>query len=147
MIFIFLTYVISIWWKYGVHKSISASYYTLPVKYRFLFTLFCWGFCIPAIIIGTPISGLMFFAGAGIGVVGAAAQINEKYVYKVHMISAVGAVILSQLAIITHYKMPELAIAALVMSIIIRLFDSKTYFWWIELVAFISIIIAMGYKL
>jgi len=76
MITIFVSYVAAIWIIFGVQKSISASYYKLPKKWKFLMTLFCWGIGFPAMIIGQSI--WMILAGAGICFVGAAAAFGEN---------------------------------------------------------------------
>lgn len=144
MLTVFISYVSYIWIKFGIQKSISASYYALPENQRFLFTLFCWGFAFPAIIIGVEVTLLMFFAGAGICFVGAASKILEKDVYKIHMVAAIGGIIFSQLAIFFGFHMLWLNITSVVLSAIILFLFKKTYFWWIELVAFSAIVYALG---
>lgn len=143
MIIVFLSYVLFIWIKYGIQKSISASYYVLPENLRILFSLFCWGFAFPAIILGIEITPLMFFAGAGICFVGAAPQILEKDVYKVHMVAAISGIIFSQLAIFFGYHMLWLNILSIILAAL-SLLSKKYYFWFIELVAFGSILYAIS---
>ena len=144
MVTVFLSYVSFIWLKYGIQKSISATYYALPENLRILFTLFCWGFAIPCIIGGVEVTPLMFFAGAGICFVGAAPQILEKSVYRFHMIVAISGIIFSQLAIFFGYHMLWLNIASVVLSAIIPFLSKKYFFWWIELVAFSAVCVAIG---
>jgi hypothetical protein len=144
MVSVFVSYVSFIWLKYGIQKSISASYYALPEKWRFLFTLFCWGFAFPAIIVGVEVTPLMFFAGAGICFVGAAAQINDKWVYKIHMTAAISGIIFSQLAIIFGYHMGEVSAVSAILCAIIPILTKKYYFWFIELVAFSAICYTLG---
>ena len=144
MVTVFVTYVAFIWLKYGIQKSISASYYALPENLRILFTLFCWGFAFPAIIGGVDVTPLMFFAGAGICFVGAAPQILEKNVYKIHMIAAISGMVFSQLAIFFGYHMLWLNITSVVLCAIIPFIFKKTYFWWMELVVFAAACIAEG---
>jgi len=107
MLTVFVSYVSFIWIKYGVQRSISDSYYRLPKNLQPLFTLFCWGFAFPAIIIGVDLTDnfLMFLAGAGICFVGAAAQFKEELTKGVHMIGAYGGVLFSQLAIAINFHM------------------------------------------
>jgi hypothetical protein len=76
MLAVFFSYVGFIWKKYRVLVSISQSYYRLPKNLQILFTLFCWGFAFPAMIIGS--NGLMFFSGGAICFVGAAAAFQEE---------------------------------------------------------------------
>lgn len=147
MVLVFISYVSFIWLKYGVQESISASYYALPKQYNFLFTLFCWGFAIPAIIASIDVTPLMFFAGAGICFVGVAAQINDKWVNKIHSTAAILGVLFSQLAIIFGYHM--LLVSGISISIIalLKLLKIKNQIWWIELVAFSAIVYTLGVSL
>jgi len=143
MITVFLSYVSFIWLKYGIQKSISISYYALPNNLKYLFTLFCWGFAFPAIILGIQTTWLMFFAGAGIVFVGATSRIREKDVFKIHMFAAVAGIIFSQLAIFFGYHMLWLNIASIALAAL-SLLSKKHYFWWIELVAFTSVCVAIA---
>jgi hypothetical protein len=147
MLSVFTSYVGFIWLKYGIQKSISASYYVLPEKLRFLFTLFCWGFTFPAMINGTEVTPLMFFAGAGICLVGAAPQLLIKEEYRIHMIAAISGIIFSQLAIIFGYHMWEVSAVSAVLCAIIPFLTKKYYFWWIELVVFAAICYTLGTKI
>ena len=56
MFSVFISYVSFIWIKYGILPSISDSWYHLPENLKVLFTLFCWGFALPAAIIGLTLS-------------------------------------------------------------------------------------------
>jgi hypothetical protein len=142
MILIFLSYVGYIWIKYGVQPSISQSYYKLPEKNRYLFTLFCWGFAIPAIMIGSTF--LMFLAGTGIGFVGAAAQIRRKLDHTVHSIAAVSAIIFSQMSIYLDFNLWIINAITLLLFIIIPFLSKNKYIWWMELIAFTAICVAFG---
>jgi hypothetical protein len=152
---VFIGYVSWIWAKYGVLPSISESYYRLPRKLTPMFTLFCWGFSFPAIILGS--SGLMFFAGSGIAFVGAAAAFKEKMTASVHIGGALIGVLLSQLAIGIQYQMWGINIAFLAIAVpltLTRFIKKKdgaeicpNRTWWIELAAFTSICIALGLNL
>lgn len=144
MLTVFVSYVAFIWIVYGIQKSISASYYVLPEKLRFIFTFFCWGFAVPAIITGVETTPLMFFAGAGICFVGAAAQINDKWIYKIHMTAAISGVVFSQLAIFFGYDMLYVNLISVIMTLLTLILSKKNYFWWIELVAFAAICYAIG---
>lgn len=147
MLLSFISYVGFIWLKYGEQKSISASYYCLPDKLKFLFTLFCWGFAIPAIILGVEVTGLMFFAGAGICFVGAAPRLLIKSEHKIHMVCAISGIVFSQLAILFGYHLAYLNIISIMLAISILFLFKKNHFWWIELLAFSSICYAIGINL
>lgn len=152
MIIVFIGYISFIWPKYGTLNSISQSYYELPKKLQPIFTFFCWGFALPAIIIGS--SGLMFFAGAGIAFVGAAAAFKEQMTETVHIVGAMMSIVLSQLAILIQYGLWPLNIIFLVITITLMILGyiknkegksicpNKT--WWIELAASVLICITLG---
>ena len=151
MLSVFVGYVSWIWAKYGVLKSISHSYYALPENLRFLFTLWCWGYAIPAMIVAsTP---LMFFAGAGICFVGAAAAYREKMTETVHIIGAACAILFSQLSIIIDFNMwyVTVAFAAIALPLALTRFSKKgicpNRTWWVEILAFITIALVLGIKL
>jgi len=146
MLFVFFGYVSWIWARFGTLKSISHSYYVLPKNLRFLFTLFSWGYGIPAMIIGsTP---LMFLAGAAICFVGAAAAYREDMTEWVHIISAMTAIIVSQLSIIIDFNMPWITIVFAAIAIpmyitrLFKVFPKRT--WYVEILAFIAIALALG---
>jgi hypothetical protein len=149
MIAIFLGYVLGIVAKYGVQKSISESYYKLPRNQQFIFTLFCWGFALPAILISNTL--IMFFAGAGIILVGTAAAFKSKMTYEYHMIGAFVGVILSQLSIAIDYHLYWLNLLFIVPSLLLIILTwckiKVNYFWWIEILAFISVCIVLTEKL
>jgi len=151
MIAVFVSYIAAVWIKFGVQPSISASYDCWKGNWQSLFTLFCWGFAFPAMIIGVEVTPLMFFATAGIMFVGAAYQIKNPWVYKYHMIFAVSGIIFSQLAIYFGYDLLWLNIVSVALTALILLAKQflglKNHFWWMELVYFAAIVYAMGTKI
>jgi len=149
MLTVFITYVGFIWSKYGVLPSISDSYYELPKQINFLFTLFCWGFAFPAVIIGLDLTDnfLMFLAGGGIMFVGAAAAFKQELTDTVHKIGAFGGVIFSQLSIAFDFKMYYVNVIFVVLGLLILLTKIKNRIWWLELVAFSSICYVLGKQL
>ena len=149
MLIVFISYVSFIWIKYGIQESISDSYYVLPNNLKLLFTLFCWGFAIPAIIVGVNLSDnyLMFLAGAGIGFVGAATAFKEKMTRTVHMIGAYSGVAFSQLSIAIDFKMYYVNILFIVLSLIIIAYKIKNHIWWLEILAFSIICYVLGYQI
>lgn len=143
MVVVFVAYVSFVWIKYGVQKSISDSYYRLPDNEKYLFTLFCWGFALPAIVLGDNL--VMFLAGAGIVYVGGAAAFKQNEMqHWVHMVGAYGGVLLSQLAISFKYDMWWLTVTFIVLALPLMLFDVKNKVWWVETLAFTSIMVALA---
>lgn len=141
---IFAGYLTFIVIKYGPQKSISDSYYSLPVRDRTLiFALFCWGFSFPIMVVGLEQTGnfLSFLAPAGIAFVGSAAAFNDsKLTYNVHMTSAVLGITASQVAVVVLYHHIFLFITFVVVSttlvLITKFWKDIKYFWWIEIMAF-----------
>jgi len=142
MVAVFVGYVSFVVAKYGILPSISDSYYHLPEKWNFMFTLALWGFAMPAMILGTPVTGLMFGACAGIMFVGAAAQFHKKVTKTVHIIGATLGMGLSQIAIATAFGMwPITAVSVGLVGLIVLFRKQLKYkhVWWIEIVSFTAI--------
>lgn len=145
MVTVFLSYVIFIWSKYGVQKSISESYYVLPKKWNWLFVAFCWLFAFPAMIIGS--SYWMLLAAGGIVFVGAAAAMHTFPTRAVHLASAIGGMILGSLAMIFQYHMWYMAAGVAALALLSLLVDKKHAMWWTELIIFTAISIVLGISL
>jgi len=145
MLTVFISYVTFVIISYGVQPSISESYYKLPQRLKFLFTLFCLLFAIPAIILGDNV--LMFLAGSGIAFVGAAATFKDKMTYEVHMIGAYAGVLLSQISIWYNYHMWYITIIFIILSGTLLLLKVKNKIWWSEILAFLSICIVLYFNL
>ena len=148
MVGIFFGYLGFIVARYGILRSISQSYYELPKNLKPIFTLAMWGFAFPAMLIGTPLTGLLFFAAAGIMFVGAAAAFNDKEITRpVHFIGAGAGVLFSQLAIGLVFGLWQINLVFVVASLLLIIFNKKikeTDLFWIEILAFISICILYG---
>lgn len=153
MLTIFVGYLSFIIGKYGILPSISESYYRLPKSINFLFTLFCWGFALPAVIIGVDLTDnfLMFLAGSGIMFVGAAAAFKETLTKNVHMIGAAVGIICAQLSTAFDFHMYYVNVIFVVLSLAILLGKYlgkiKNYVWWIEILAFILLCYVLGTQL
>ena len=145
MVTVFLAYVIYIWIKYGVQKSISESYYCLPKKKNWLFVAFTWLFAFPAMILGN--SYWMLFAGGGIVFVGAAAAMHTFPTRAVHLTAAISGMILGCLAMIFQFHMWYLVPAIVGAIGIAALVDKKHLMWWTEVAIFVAICIALGFSL
>lgn len=149
MMTVFLSFIIGTIIAYGILPSISDSYYRLPKKWNFLFTIFTWGYALPALIIGIELTNnfLMFLAGAGICFVGAAAQFKQKLTTTVHVAGALIGITSSQLSIAIDFKMLYVNIIFIVLALLFKLLKIKNATYWIEILAFISISYALGLRL
>lgn len=142
MVAVFLAYVIYVWAKFGVQKSISESYYVLPPKQNWMFVAFTWLFAVPAMILGNSL--LMMFAAGGIVFVGAGAAMHTFPTRAVHLTGAIGGMILGCIAMITQFHMWYLVPAIAIAMIIAAIFDKKSLMWWSEVAIFVAISIALG---
>jgi hypothetical protein len=154
LIWMLLSFSIYIFWiivKFGVQPSISDSFYALQDKYG-AGSLTPWLFWLFLINVAWPIfplmhfSGFAFFAMAGIILVGAAARFRSgKSTETPHVVGAVGGTGLAFLAIGIVFGgwawlwLPAFVIAAGVLQLI----KLKNKIWWVEILAFIMIIIAL----
>ena len=144
MILVFVIYNLIILIKYGLLNSISVSYYSLPIKFNWLFLTFCWGYAIPAIMLATD--GLMFFSGGLICFVGIASAFRDNdFTFKIHQYSSLIGVILSQLSILFIYHLYYLNIIMVVSSIVLYLLSKKIAQWMyiLEVIAFITVSVAL----
>lgn len=150
MLAVFILYIGSIVYFYGVQSSISESFYRLPLKWQFAFSFFCWGISIPAMILATSV--YMFVAGTAIALVGAANTFKKEFVWNMHMAGAITSVVASQAYILFDQHLYYLNITFLIFATFIVLItdlfkkDMK-YFWWIEIAAFVCIFYTLYLKL
>lgn len=130
---------------YGLIPSISHSFYELPEKARGLFTFTLWSFAIPMMIVGEH--GLMFFAGASICFVGAAADYRNELTDTVHYVCAVLSIALGILywgfKFDNWYVGIPIVISAAVLYPILR----KRATLWVEIVAYYCITLPFYYYL
>lgn len=152
MISVFVGYLSFILIKYGVLSSISDSWYVLPKKQQPLFTLFCWGFAMPALIIGVELTDnfLMFLAGSGICFVGAAAAFKETLTKSVHYGGAYVGVVCSQISIAFDFHMYYVNIISIALALLVLVFRKKlnnNNIWWQEIIAFTAICYVLGVQL
>lgn len=130
---IFHIYLIIMNVIYGTPFSISNTYYQFNSNWKVLFTLFCWGYSIPCMILcldmfGTP---YMFFCGGAISFVGAAAAFREDYLTsQVHTIAATIAVIFSQVSLLVDFH--QYWISLVTMTIFITLYLFHKYSEWLS---------------
>lgn len=154
MTLVFFSYVLFIIIKYGILESISHSYYNLPSSLKFLFTFFCWGFSLPAAIIGFSLSEyslfqfLIFWASSGIMFVGASPNFKLKLEGDIHNIAAYIGVVSSQLFIFLVFENLKFILPTFILiSILLFLLKVKNLIWWIEILAFLFILITFYLKI
>lgn len=156
---IFVCYLGCIIYKYGVPSSVSESFYLLPKKYNWLFTIFCWG--VASIIAPWLESSaetwefLSFLSCAGLVFVGTAAAFKEDFVRQVHYVAAAICAVCSQLWIILDTDLEWISILVFVLVGCLGYWHwlkrggkgdsrvSKNVTFWVELWAFVSLFVVM----
>jgi hypothetical protein len=151
MILTFAVYILWIISKFGIQPSISDSFYALQNKYG-KGSLMPWIFWLFLINVAWPIfplmsfNGFAFFAMAGIILVGAAARFKEgKETETPHIIGATGGIALAFISIGYVFKAWAWAWFFAYFAIVglLKLLKIRNYTWWIEIVAFVMIILAL----
>ena len=133
--------------EYGFLSSISASAYKIQPKW--LFTGFIWLMALELMFLGHTM--LMYFAGAFIMCSGAAGwglshdDVTED---DIHVIGATGGIILGFVSMILDFHFWELAALQGVFTIYAssKLSKIKNPTYWIEVLAFVLIMVGLGYE-
>lgn len=141
--FAFISYLSYVIYKFGILNAISASYYELKKLSKSLFTLFIWSISFPITIVGVSETPLMFFAGAFLSFVGAAPHYKQELEGKIHYVGALAGISFGFLALLIVFQQFMLSGIFLVFSLYALLTKMKNYFWWIEILAFITIYIGL----
>lgn len=157
MVFVFFGYVTYLWAKYGILPSISDSWYELPDNKKWMFTIFCWGFSVPALILGLSLSNdnpfqfLIFLGASGIMFVGASPDFKKKdgLDHKVHRIGALTGVIANTLFL--FFVFPQLWVVPTMFTILTTILfikkQSVKEIWWIEVLSFLTYSTVIGIQL
>lgn len=136
---IFTVYVGSITKKYGILPSISESWYVLPTRLNFLFTLFVWGISVPMFFYGNVWFAL---AASSLSFVGAATQFKMtlSWTKQIHYTGALLGILLSLVGILVEWNNPYPLILFLICAVVMTLMKIKNAIWWIEIAAFLTIL-------
>jgi len=141
---IFISYVTFLLIKFkGPLKSISESWYKLGYPLRILFSVFSLslGFTMAL----HPESVFFFLSGLGLAFVGIASwsQSSEKITQWIHFGGATSAIVFGLLGV--GFGLGSWAPLSIwmIVSIFILLFKIKNHFWWIEIMAFLTIIVGL----
>ena len=141
---IFISYVTFLLIKFkGPLKSISESWYKLRYPLRILFNLFCLS--LGLLMTFHEQSVFFFLSGVGLTFVGVASwsQSSVKLTRIIHFGGATVGIVFGLLGV--GFGLGNWVPLSIWMlsSIFILLFKIKNHFWWIEVIAFITIIWGM----
>jgi len=144
----FVSYVTFLLIKFKqILPSISESWYRLRdlggVWYS-LFTFFCWLLAFPMFFQTNDTAPYLFFlSGVGLALVGTATmfrEIDDKQQGRLHTIGATMGIIGALTAIWVERGTYIPFAIFIVLSLILSLLKVKNKIWWIEMVAFVSIL-------
>lgn len=133
---LFFIYTFFVVRRYGVQKSISDSWYVIDSPHKWMFTMvFCFGLGISQLFHGTV---WFFLSGGFLCFVGAATDFKNWSVTKwVHNVGAVGCIVFGLIGLsVTGIWWPFIPVA----TSAVTLSKVKNGTWWIEVVAFFSIL-------
>ena len=141
-VFVWVVYNLLIFTRFGLLGSVSESHLKLVElnrNYKIVFTLFSWLYAIPAMVLAQ--TGLMFFAGGFICLVGVAANYKQGLDKIWHGRFAIFAVLLSQLSINIDFHNYFISLISILLMMIIFLFRKKleSYIYWIEQVSWLAV--------
>jgi hypothetical protein len=140
---IFFGYILYIVYGHGVLKSISDSWYIMPPKRRWMFTVL---FCYPLGVLQMLHDGWMnVVAGAFLVFVGAATDFKSDHAKIIHYTGAAGAIFFALIALASEWIILPLVLTMLSISSV-HFLKIKNKIWWVEVAAFSSIIIGLIQK-
>jgi hypothetical protein len=145
---IFVTYVAYITNRFGVLPSISESYYKLnESRQGYFFTIFCWALAVTMVLKADNSSPLYFYSGVGLAFVGAATQFKwtKAGTDIAHYLGAFIGIECALIALWVESNIWPQVLFTFITAIIV-LFKIKNATFWIEIVAFVSIIIGLFLK-
>jgi len=85
-------------------------------------------------------TGMMFFAGAFICLVGAAPAFRDDFTSKIHSIGAIGGISLAMVSLWIDYGYWYVSVGFAVMTFLLTFFRIKYHTWWIEILAFVCVL-------
>jgi hypothetical protein len=121
-----------------VLPSISDSFRLWKGGWGNPFTYFCW--VITFTVLPNVPNPFFFFAAGGIGIVGAAFNLDNKYVEKVHGKAAVIGILAAVAGIVYSFSAWWTAGIALGLAGLLALLNVKNKIWWVEIIAFGAVI-------
>jgi hypothetical protein len=135
---VFLWYTILVVSRYGVQKSISASYgsFETPVQKSF-YSLFILGIALPLMLVSrTPLG---WWAGALLAIDFAAPATGDKVQYFLHILGADAGMLLGMLMLWLDFGLWWIVVAAAVFALF-ALWKLKNKAWWIETAVFVAVV-------
>lgn len=139
---VFALYVGMVIRNFGVLPSISESWYEWPQDKNMYFTFFTWGLGIPMMLYG---SLWFFISGAGLVFVGTATRFKSKIVStdKIHYMGAIVGIFSALIGIWRELDNVSPLLLFILGSVVIQTSNMKNKLWWIEILAFMIIMLGL----
>ena len=141
---IFIGYLVGIRLLYGWLPSISDSFYHLPKRWNWIFTVFL--FTISMLIIFAYPKPLMLGAGLSIILVGAFPLFMDRKYKFFHFLFAALGIVLGMISLWVDLHLWYMVIAFVLACICVKIYKWNNETFWIEVFAFMSIIIGLMLK-
>lgn len=147
---IFVSYLSYIYFKYGIQRSISASYHNLSMSGKWMFTLSTWGYVMPLMFAGVSGNTLqdlvLFLSGFLLCTVGVMADDQSETQKKWHSFGAEGGIMVGILWCILVGQWMTVAPAIIIAYVLFKK-KPKNHTGWIEIVSYFSIVASILFKL
>lgn len=141
---IFITYLGVITYLYGWLPSISDSFYKLPKWANWIFTVFL--FTISMLVIFANPTPLMLGAGLSIILVGAFPLFMDRKYKVFHFLFAIIGIVLGMISLWVDLHLWYMVIAFVLACFAIKIYKWNNETFWIEVFAFITIIVGLMLK-
>ena len=145
--FIFTLYVLLNYFKYGILPDISSTFYMQGEK--LLFTIWVWAWAFPLMYIGGQLDSLLLvFSGVLFAFTGASPAFKTKGIAEqVHVVGAMGGVLLSMLALGMDFNNWLFPILFLLVYGVTLVKEIKNNTYYVELIAFIMAYIGIWFAI
>ena len=141
---IFVSYIAIVVKRFGVLPSISESWYKFEEEENPLFTVFCWGIGLPMFFQSNGTSELFMLSGVGLFLVGTAVRYESMYNCKIHYAGAAAGICGALFGLWYENGLWQpLAAFAILFTTIFLVKKIVEKIWWIEISAFITIVIGL----
>lgn len=132
--------------RFGLTRSISATFYEFKGNLRYLYTAYMWLFSIPMVIAGE--TGLLFAAMAGIAFTGTAADVKRsEATERIHVGGTIASITAGLLSVWLDFGMLWLAITGAVGCLAMWVSQFRNHTYWIEVWAYAVVWIAIWIKI
>lgn len=139
----FTSYLVFIMKTFGILPSISESWYRLKPEENPLFTFFCFSIGVPMFFQSNGSSALFFLSGIGLLLVGVAVRFKASYDCKLHYAGAAAGIGGALIGLWIEENIWWTTVLFVCTLLFIYFSSINEKIWWIEIIAFLIIIIGL----